>query len=283
MKLVTFSVEGRTRPGIWTDQGVIDLGRDFPDASGLHDLVSHSMSNLRQFADRDNDYGHESVRLEKPLLSWGKCFCVGVNYADRNAEYRDGTEAPKYPSLFIRFAESFVGPGADVVVPLESAQLDYEGEIAIVIGKAGRRIAATAARDHIWGYTLANEGSVRDWVRHGKFNVTPGKNFAASGALGPWIVPTSDVPDRLRLTTRINGSLRQDDDTERMMFPMGTILSYISSFCTLEPGDVILTGTPNGAGIHQNPPVFLKQGDRIDVTVEEIGTLSTGVVTETAT
>ncbi|MEN8740341.1 MAG: fumarylacetoacetate hydrolase family protein, partial [Phaeobacter gallaeciensis] len=211
-----------------------------------------------------------------------KIICVGVNFPDRNAEYKDGQEAPPNMSLFIRFPRSFSGQGQPLIRPPETPQLDYEGEIAIVIGKGGRRIKAENAYDHIAAVTLCNEGTLRDWVRHAKFNVTQGKNWDNSGAMGPWLVPFTSAAqlDDVRLTTHVNGELRQDDRTSRMLFPICRQIEYISTFTTLVPGDVIVTGTPTGAGARYDPPRFLKPGDEIRVEAEGIGTLTNTVEDE---
>jgi 2-keto-4-pentenoate hydratase/2-oxohepta-3-ene-1,7-dioic acid hydratase in catechol pathway len=283
MKLVTFEAGGAVSYGLWTEAGVVDLGRRLPYPT-LDALVAGAgLASAAEHAGAAPDHAHGAIRLLKPLNRFGKCFCVGVNYPDRNAEYKDASDLPKYPSLFIRFPESFSGPDAPILRPPESQQLDYEGEVVLVIGKAGRRIRAADWRDHVLGYTLANEGTLRDWVRHGKFNVTPGKNWASSGALGPWIVtPEAIEPERLRVVTRVNGEVRQDDTTERLMFPFGRILEYVSTFCTLEPGDIILTGTPTGAGARFDPPRYLVPGDVVEVEVEGIGLLRNTVADEAA-
>jgi 2-keto-4-pentenoate hydratase/2-oxohepta-3-ene-1,7-dioic acid hydratase in catechol pathway len=208
-------------------------------------------------------------------------FCIGVNYPERNEEYRDGSERPRYPSIFIRTHSSFVAHGEPIVRPLESEQLDYEGEIVVVIGTGGRRIPQADALDHVLGYSCANEGSVRDWLRHSKFNVTQGKNFDRSGSLGPWLVPAGEIGSRpLRIMTRVNGEVRQDDTSDRMIFPIPYLISYLSSFCTLEPGDVILTGTPSGAGARLTPPRYLRAGDVVEVEVSNVGLLKNTVVDE---
>ena len=198
-----------------------------------------------------------------------------VNYAERNAEYKDSDPPPKYPSLFVRFPGSLVGHEQPIVRPSESVQLDYEGEIALVIGIGGRRIAQHVAHKHIIALTLANEGTLRDWVRHGKFNVTPGKNFDQSGSIGPWLVPSAelDLAQPLRICTRVNGELRQDDTTERMIFNFAALIEYISSFTTLTSGDVILTGTPTGSGGRMDPPLWLVPGDVVEVESPLLGTL----------
>lgn len=224
----------------------------------------------------------DQVTLTIPVTDPEKIICVGVNFPDRNAEYKDGQEAPPNMSLFIRFARSFTGHNQPLIRPPESPQLDYEGEVVIVIGKAGRRIPQAAAYDHIAGITLANEGTLRDWVRHAKFNVTQGKNFDQSGAIGPWLVPFTDAAqlDDITLETRVNGELRQSDRTSRMLFPFRRIVEYISTFTTLVPGDTILCGTPTGAGARFDPPIWLKPGDLVEVSATGIGTLSNTVEDE---
>jgi len=213
-----------------------------------------------------------------------RILCVGVNFPDRNAEYKDGSDLPKYMSLFPRFASGFTGHQRPLMRPPESHMLDYEGEIAIVIGKAGRRIAPEKAYDHIAALTLCNEGTIRDWVRHAKFNVTQGKNWDRSGALGPCLVPFTDAAqlEAARIVTRVNGAVRQDDVVARMMFPITAQIAYISTFMALAPGDVIITGTPTGAGARLDPPQFLRPGDVVEVEVAGIGLLRNGVEDELA-
>ena len=219
------------------------------------------------------------VTLTAPLPSPGKIICVGVNFPDRNAEYKDGHSAPANPSLFIRFPGSFVGHGDELRRPPESEQLDYEGEIAIVIGTGGRRIEAANAWDHIAAVTLCNEGTIRDWVRHAKFNVTQGKNFEKSAAMGPGLLAFTgpDMLADIELTTRVNGEIRQQDRTSRMIFSFTDIIAYVSTFTPLKPGDVLVCGTPTGAGARFDPPKWLKPGDIVEISADGLGTLSNGV------
>ena len=258
--------------GPWADLSAVAECRAWAE---LARFVEENRSSLpaRQLAD---------VTLMPPLPRPGKLFCVGVNYPDRNAEYKDGSAQPSYMSLFPRYISGFVGHDENLVRPPESEQLDYEGEIVLIIGKSGRRIAEADAYDHVAGVTLCNEGTIRDWVRHAKFNVTQGKNWDRSGAIGPWIVPFTgpELIEGVSLETRVNGEVRQHDNTARMMFSFRRIINYISTFCTLHPGDMIVTGTPTGAGARLDPPQWLKPGDAIEVEVPTIGTLRNGVEDE---
>ena len=224
------------------------------------------------------------ITLQPPITAPEKILCIGVNYANRNAEYKDGSDAPANPSVFVRFPDSLTGHEQPILRPPESEQLDYEGEIVVVIGKAGRRIKRENAFSHIAGLCIMNEGTIRDWVRHAKFNVTQGKNFEHSGAIGPWLVSADEFSaaklEDLRVTTRVNGEVRQDDTTASMMFPIAYQIEYLSTFCTLKPGDIIATGTPNGAGARFDPPRYLKPGDIVEVEVEKVGILRNTVVDE---
>jgi len=184
--------------------------------------------------------------------------------------------------VFLRTRESVTGHLQPLLRPPESEQLDYEGEIVLVIGKAGRRIPESQARTHIAGLTLMNEGTLRDWTRHGKFNVTQGKNFERSGSIGPWMVSADEFDrfDHLHLTTRVNGEVRQSDSTENLHFPFERLVSYLSTFMPLKPGDLISTGTPIGAGARFDPPRYLRPGDVVEVAVPGIGVLENGVEDE---
>ncbi|MEZ5796657.1 MAG: fumarylacetoacetate hydrolase family protein [Paracoccaceae bacterium] len=285
-RVAAFRANGTNRFGVVTEAGITDLTPRFGARfAGLKEVIeAGALEDLVAAAEgRAPDYPQTAVEFLIPLANPEKLICIGVNFPDRNAEYKDGQEAPPYPSMFIRFPRSFTGHGQNLIRPPESPQLDYEGEIAIVIGKAGRRIPRAAAYDHIAALTLCNEGTIRDWVRHAKFNVTQGKNWDASGAIGPWLVPfrSADQLDDIELTTRVNGQIRQQDRTSRMIFDFRYIVNYVSTFCTLVPGDVIVCGTPTGAGARFDPPIWLKPGDVVEVTAEGIGTLRNGVEDET--
>ncbi|WP_420135182.1 fumarylacetoacetate hydrolase family protein [Rhodopseudomonas sp.] len=284
-RLATFTVNGLTRYGAVCDHGVVDLSaRHANDYPTLREVIAAgALTKIVDEADHTApDFARDAVKFEPPIPQPEKIICVGVNYPDRNAEYKDGSEAPKFPSMFMRTPRSFVGHGSPLVRPKASKLLDYEGELTLVIGKGGRHIAEADALNHIAAITLCNEGTIRDWVRHAKFNVTQGKNFDHTGSLGPWLVPYKDesqIAD-IRLTTRVNGETRQDDRTSRMIFSFRYLIHYISTFTTLVPGDIIVTGTPSGAGARFEPPVYLKPGDVIEVEADGIGVLRNGVVDE---
>jgi 5-carboxymethyl-2-hydroxymuconate isomerase len=282
LKLTSFSAGGRVSYGAVVGNGIVDLGRRLPYPSLLDALRAGALGEVRKAAASAPDIALPAVKLLRPILFPEKILCIGVNYANRNEEYKDGSAQAKYPSMFFRTPGSFVGSGEALMRPSVTQQFDYEGEIALVIGKEGRRIAKEKAHEHIAGYTLCNEGTAREWTRHAKFNVTQGKNFDASGSLGPWMVTADEIDPAkpLHLTTKVNGEVRQDDTTANLIFSFADLLAYITIFTTLKPGDIVVTGTPIGAGARFDPPRWLKAGDVVDVSVPEIGTLSNRVVDE---
>jgi 2-keto-4-pentenoate hydratase/2-oxohepta-3-ene-1,7-dioic acid hydratase in catechol pathway len=285
MRLASYLVNGQPGFGVVRDDGIIDLGRRIGSRfADLRSLIAGDglAAAAAAAAGASADYAVGQVVLLPPVPAPEKLWCIGVNYKDRNAEYKDNSALPKYPSLFVRGPSSVVGGGQGLEKPAISDQLDYEGEIVLVIGKGGRRIPRADAWQHIFGLTLCNEGSVRDWLHHGKFNVTQGKNFDRSGSVGPWIVTADELDPRgpLDIETRVNGELRQQDSTERLMFPFDFLIEYLSTFATLKPGDMIATGTPTGAGARFDPPRWLKVGDVVEVSSRGIGTLRNPVVAE---
>jgi 2-keto-4-pentenoate hydratase/2-oxohepta-3-ene-1,7-dioic acid hydratase in catechol pathway len=281
VRLVSFVHGGRAGWGAVAGGGIVDLSRRHPDLPRLVDAL-HADALGRLDAGSAPDLALADATLLPPIVGGEKILCVGVNYANRNEEYRDGSERPKYPSLFYRAPDSLVGHGTPIVRPRVSEQLDYEGEIVLVIGRKARHVPREQALDHVAGLTIANEGTIRDWLRHGKFNATQGKNFDRSGALGPWIATRDEIDTGAmrRLQTRVNGELRQDDTTANLIFDFPYLIAYVSSFMTLKPGDLILTGTPPGAGARFDPPRWLKPGDVVEVEVEGIGILRNRVVDE---
>jgi len=266
------------------DEGVIDLKTR---------LGTHFTSVLDLLRDDGLDAARKAaagVRADFPLaeLEWlppvrapEKILCIGINYANRNADYGE-QEVPKYPSMFYRAPNSLAGHGQPIVRPFESEQLDYEGEIAVVIGRAGRRIPQHMALGHVAGLTLCNEGTIRDWVRHGKFNVTQGKNWDSTGSIGPWLVTADeiDLTKPLHITVKLNGETTQDDTTANLIKTFAELIAYVSTFMTLKPGDIIVTGTPVKKGPRTDPPTWLKPGDIIEIEVPGIGALRNTVVQE---
>jgi 2-keto-4-pentenoate hydratase/2-oxohepta-3-ene-1,7-dioic acid hydratase in catechol pathway len=284
MMLVTFTVDGHQHWGTSAPGGVLDLSDQFPQWRSLRNVIEAGAipQVIATAQGRPASHHEGSFAYDPPIPDPEKIICVGVNFPDRNAEYKDGQDAPPNMSLFIRFPRSFTGHGTPLIRPPESPQLDYEGEIAIVIGKGGRRIPETGALTRIAALTLCNEGTIRDWVRHAKFNVTQGKNWDRSGAMGPGLTPFTD-PDQIadiQLTTSVNGEVRQQDRTSRMLFPIARQIAYISTFTTLVPGDIIVTGTPTGAGARFDPPIWLKPGDVIEVQADGLPTLRNTVADE---
>ena len=282
MKLATFSAGGRTSYGAVVGDGIVDLAMRLSHPTLLDLLRAGALGEAKVAAGEKPDVALADATLHPPVHAPEKILCIGVNYANRNEEYKDGSEQAKYPSMFFRTPGSFVGSGEPLVKPSVTQQFDYEGEIALVIGREGRRIPKEKAHEHIAGYTLCNEGTAREWTRHSKFNVTQGKNFDASGSLGPWMV-TADAIDPskpLHLTTKVNGELRQDDTTASLIFTFADLLAYITIFTTLKPGDIIVTGTPIGAGARFDPPRWLVAGDVVEIAVPEIGVLRNQVVDE---
>ncbi len=285
MKLISFEASGRASFGVVEDGKVIDLAPRLDGVRGLEDLLDADARARAAAAAKgaDADFDLDEIRFRRPIAYPEKIICVGVNYAHRNEEY-DDTSLPDYPSVFLRTPDSLIGHGEPLLRPPESVRLDYEGEIAIVIGTGGRRIPKGAALGHIAGLTCLNEGTIRDWTRHGKFNVTQGKNFDRSGSIGPWLVTADEFEDSgygdLRVTTRVNGEVRQDDTTANLIFDFAYLISYISTWTGLKPGDVISTGTPIGAGARFDPPKWLVPGDVVEIEATGIGTLSNPVAQE---
>jgi len=278
MKFLSYRHKGETSWGALLDQGVVDLGRSM--GGTLQSAIENDqLDQAKANASHVTDFiALDQIEFLAPIAKPGKIACIGVNYRNRNAEYKDGSADPVFPSLFMRTPDSFTVHKEPLWRPPESTQLDYEGEIVIVIGKAGRRISEENAYDHIAGLTIMNEGTLRDWVRHAKFNVTQGKNFINSGSIGPWMVSADEFDaqkyENLHISTKVNGELRQDD------IPLKYIISYCSKFFHLKPGDVIATGTPNGAGARFDPPKYLVPGDVIEVEVQGVGKLVNGVIDE---
>lgn len=281
MRLATYNLRGRPSFGAVVGDGIVDLrGRLSRFTSLVEVFRAQALGEAKAASEGVRpDVRLAEVELLPPLLAPEKILCIGINYANRGQDY-NVTNNPKYPSMFYRAPNSLVGSGQNLVRPKISEQLDYEGEIAIVIGRECKHVPKDKALETIAGVTLANEGTIRDWTRHGQFNVTQGKNFDATGGIGPWIVTDLDVGKPLHLVVRKNGEVTQDDTTASMIFSFADIIAYTTSFMTLKPGDVICTGTPIKK-VKVDPPVWLKPGDTIEVECPDIGLLRNSVVAET--
>jgi len=280
MKLLSFERQGLVSWGLLSEDGRIIDGP--PLTQGRHHslravLQAQALPGIAHAAQgRAADFSLEDVRLLPVIPDPGKILCVGLNYEEHRRETQ--REPTGEPTLFLRVASSQVGHGQAILCPAESTHLDYEGEIAVVIGKRGRRISQADAYGHIAGYAPYNDASVRDWQQH-TTQWTPGKNFDATGAFGPWMATRDEVPDGadLSLSTRLNGEVVQHATTAQLIFGIPRLIQYISRFATLEPGDVIVTGTPGGVGFKRSPPLFMKDGDLVEVEVEGVGCLSNRV------
>jgi 2-keto-4-pentenoate hydratase/2-oxohepta-3-ene-1,7-dioic acid hydratase in catechol pathway len=275
MQLVSFLQRGQARYGVVDGEGVVDLtqrlGGEFPSLREL--IAGNGRAKIDRFLGRGRaDHALAELSYLPAVPDPAKIICVGVNYHDHRAEM--GRKPEDYPTLFVRWPSSLVGHGQPLIKPRESERFDYEGEIAIIIGKAGRRIPRERALDYIMGFSCFQDGSVRDFQRHTS-QFTPGKNFSASGALGPFIVTRDEIadPTALTLTTRLNGIEMQHAPASDMIFGFDAIIAYCSTFTELCPGDVIATGTPGGVGAARTPPVFMKPGDTIEVDIPGVGLL----------
>ena len=283
MKIVSYRCRGRTSFGSLTSEGVVDLKARLPAGADLVSILAGDGLELarERAAGTRPDVSLDEIEYLSPVPNPGKIVCIGINYRNRNEEYGDASPAQKYPSVFMRTPESLSAHRQAILRPPESRQLDYEGEIALVIGRTGRRILQEKALEYVAGATCMNEGTVRDWLSHGKHNVTQGKNFDRSGAIGPWLVTSDELSlDQMRVSTRVNGELRQNDSTDNMIFGFRYLVSYLSTFMTLHPGDIIATGTPTGAGARFDPPRYLQPGDVVEIEATGIGVLSNPVADE---
>jgi len=285
MHLASYIVRGRTSFGVVSGDGIIDLRpRLAPRIQSVLDLLrAGALGEVKSMtAGVRPDFPLAEVEFLPPVPGGEKILCIGVNYANRDAELTQagGNEAAKYPSMFFKPPNTMVGHNYPILRPPESEQLEYEGEIALVIGKTGRRIPKDSAFDYVAGITMCNEGTIRDWIRHGRFNVTQGKCWDSTGSIGPWMTTDVDLHKPLHITVRINGEVTQDDTTDSMIFKFADILSYVSTFMTLKPGDIIATGTPIKIGQKPDERKWLKPGDEFEMSVPEIGALRNVVADE---
>jgi 2-keto-4-pentenoate hydratase/2-oxohepta-3-ene-1,7-dioic acid hydratase in catechol pathway len=286
MRFLSFRVGREERYGAIIEDRVVDLAERMPEYPTLrHVLEAGALVRAQDVSvSASADYEQGEIDWLPPLPNPRKIVCIGINYPDRRPRQpADGRDA-RYPSVFLRTRESLVGHRQPLLKPPETGQLDYAGEIALVIGREGRRIPEHKALEHVAGLTVMNEGAARDWMRHGEFHVTQGKNFEGTGAVGPWLVTRDECPplDALTLTTHVNGELRQQASSRDLRFGFAFLVSYLSTFMRLTPGDLIATGTPGGTGEEREPATFLEPGDEVVVAIDGVGTLSNEVVAEEA-
>jgi 2-keto-4-pentenoate hydratase/2-oxohepta-3-ene-1,7-dioic acid hydratase in catechol pathway len=275
VKFLSFEYAGKASYGVLQGEAVIDIGASigarFPTLRSL--IAAAALDEARSALQRaDAAIPLNQIKFLPPIPEPGKILAIGLNYAAHAAE--GGSQTTKTPIVFTRFADSLVGHDQPILKPRESESYDWEAELGVIIGKPARRVSEESAYEHVAGYTVMNEGSVRDWQRH-TTQIIPGKNFFHSGAAGPWMVTADEVPDptQLRVILDLNGTRMQDGRTSSFIFSIPKLIAYISTFTPLGPGDMIATGTPAGVGVSRNPPVFLKPGDRVEVSIEQVGTL----------
>jgi 2-keto-4-pentenoate hydratase/2-oxohepta-3-ene-1,7-dioic acid hydratase in catechol pathway len=279
MKLASFAVNGRASFGLIESDAIIDLGASMGIATLRNAIASGKLGAAAHAArGRRPDFGLGEVTLLPPIPDPDKVICIGLNYRAHAAEA--GLKLPEHPSVFVRLASTLVPHGKPLVCPRLSSDFDYEGELAVIIGKAGRHIGRHEALNHVFGYACFNDGSLRDFQF--KHSLTVGKNFAATGGFGPWITSADIIPDpsRLALTTRVNGMEVQHKGIDDMIFDVPAIIAYVSGWTALVPGDVIATGTPEGVGFARKPPLWLKPGDTVEIEISDIGVLRNPVVAE---
>ncbi|PWC18617.1 5-oxopent-3-ene-1,2,5-tricarboxylate decarboxylase [Brenneria roseae subsp. roseae] len=276
MKLASYRYNGKNSYGIYTPTGLIDLGskigRQYADLKSL--LMQDALNVAQEFIHATPDVPVSDVTFLPVIVEPGKILCVGMNYAAKRKEFDEVNPAP---TLFVRFADSQTGHATPVIKPHYSNEFDYEGELAVIIGKDGQNISRDAALSHVAGYSCYMDGSARDW-QHSWF--TAGKNWQKTGAFGPYLTTADEIPDPhvLAIRTYLNGRMVQDDNTGSMIHKVAELIEYISTFTALSAGDVIITGSPGGVGKKRNPPLFMKAGDCIEVEIENIGHLRNVVV-----
>jgi 2-keto-4-pentenoate hydratase/2-oxohepta-3-ene-1,7-dioic acid hydratase in catechol pathway len=274
MRLATFKTAKGVSYGAVTDKGIVDLGKRlgnrYPDLKAL--IAANAFKEVEGLLKGPQDHKMSDVVWLPVIPNPDKIVCVGLNYQDHVVEAgRDNTEQP---AIFLRVADSQVGHGQPIIRPRESTHLDFEAEIAVIIGKGGRRISQKDSWSHVAGYSCYNDGSVRDWQRH-TIQWTAGKNFAHTGGFGPWMVTADEIPPNTKMTLscRLNGERMQHATTEQMIFKIPKIIEYVSAWTTLLPGDVLVTGTPGGVGAKRTPPLWMKPGDKVEIEIDKVGIL----------
>ena len=280
MRAVSFERDGQHSYGVVVDGAVAEAPAALRSRYGDLDAVLRdgALDALRDASATAATISLDAVQLLPPVVG-PRIFCVGINYRSHREEM--GRDASDHPTIFVRFPSSLVGHGAPLLRPRASDRFDYEGELAVVIGRTGRRIAREQALDHVAGYGCFNDGSIRDYQRHTS-QFTAGKNFDRSGSFGPWLVTADEVgdPSMLTLTTRLNGEVMQHSTTDLLIFDVPEIIAYLSEFTELRPGDMIATGTPGGVGVARDPAVFMRPGDTIEVEISGVGVLRNEIAQE---
>jgi len=279
MKLCSFIHNGTANYGLVTEAGIVDLGKRFAEATLRDFLAAGDLSRASALAGEPADYAFDAVTHAPVIPNPDKIICVGLNYHAHIEE--TGREETPNPVLFARYAGSQIGHDEALIKPLESDEFDYEGEVAVIIGKEGRRISEADALDYVAGYACYNDGSVRDWQKH-THQFMPGKTFAGTGAFGPWMVTADEIPDptKMHLQTRLNGQVVQDTDVSMLVTSIPRLIAYCSTILPLLPGDVIVSGTPGGVGARRTPQLWMRDGDICEVEVSGIGILSNPVRNE---
>jgi 2-keto-4-pentenoate hydratase/2-oxohepta-3-ene-1,7-dioic acid hydratase in catechol pathway len=278
MKLATFKTAKGASYGAVVDKGIVDLGKRlgnrYPDLKSL--IAANAFKEASALLKEPQDHKVSEITWLPVIPNPDKIVCVGLNYQDHVVETgRDNTEQP---AIFLRVADSQVGHLQPIIRPRESTHMDFEAEIAVIIGKGGRRISQKDSWSHIAGYSCYNDGSVRDWQRH-TIQWTAGKNFAQTGGFGPWMVTADEIPPNTKMTLscRLNGERMQHATTEQMIFKIPKIIEYVSTWTTLLPGDVLVTGTPGGVGARRTPPLWMKPGDKVEIEIDKVGILENGI------
>lgn len=277
MKIISFNADGRDSFGIVEGDQVADLGGVALDLKSA--IAAGKLASFQDLAKGAPRLGLDTVTFLPTITNPDKIMCIGLNYGTHIRE--SGRDAPKFPSLFLRVANSQTGHDQPLIRPKVSQTFDYEGELAAVIGKPAHHVKAADALGYVAGYTCYNEGSIREWQRHST-QFCSGKNFYKSGSMGPWLVTTDDIPDpaALKLETRLNGEVMQSATTDDLVFGIAALVEYLSTITVLEPGDVIVSGTPGGVGTFRDPQVWMKPGDTIEVEISGIGVLKNSIVDE---
>lgn len=277
MKLASYRLNNKDSYGVVVGDGIVDLGKRLPYADLRALLEADGLSKAGDLAKEKPDAKVSDVTFLPLIANPGKIICVGLNYKAHREE--TGRKPTDNPALFVRFPDSQTAHGDVMVKPKNSVEFDYEGELAVVIGKSGRHIAEKDAFSIIAGYSCYNDGSVRDWQYH-TMQWTPGKNYPKTGSFGPWMVTKDEIPDvnKLTLKTRLNGQQVQETGIDLMLFPIPVLIAYITTFTQLNPGDVISTGTPGGVGVKRTPQLFMKPGDTVEVEISSIGILQNKVI-----